>query len=224
MTEICSDHNPVQHRDGKPPWCKICGLTENFKKPVSKFLKSVDIPPSNDWLQTFSGKAFYPLEPRIEDIDIYDIGHSLAMQCRYNGHVSSFYSVAEHSVHVSRVVPSEDALWALLHDSTETYVGDMIRPLKKNIELFSEIEYRIMRKIVDKFNLQSYSMPDSVREADNRIIENERIALLKDPPLPWTFVGEPYPEINIQAWDPLVAEYQFFNRFFELTGIRTKES
>lgn len=29
----CPDHNPVQHRDGKPPWCPVCRLTANWKNP-----------------------------------------------------------------------------------------------------------------------------------------------------------------------------------------------
>lgn len=30
----CPDHRPVQHRDGKPPWCKTCGLTAYGVEPV----------------------------------------------------------------------------------------------------------------------------------------------------------------------------------------------
>jgi hypothetical protein len=33
----CADHNPVQHRDGKPPWCKACGRTADGSEPVSRF-------------------------------------------------------------------------------------------------------------------------------------------------------------------------------------------
>lgn len=54
-----------------------------------------------DWMQTFSGIQFYPLDPRVEDVRIEDIARALAMQCRYNGHVTRFYSVAEHSVRVA---------------------------------------------------------------------------------------------------------------------------
>ena len=35
--EVCTDHKPIQHRDGKPPWCRECGLTKDFKEPKSKF-------------------------------------------------------------------------------------------------------------------------------------------------------------------------------------------
>lgn len=36
-TSTCGDHRPVQHRDGKPPWCKSCGLTASFAVPHSRF-------------------------------------------------------------------------------------------------------------------------------------------------------------------------------------------
>ena len=29
----CSNHEPVQHRDRKPPWCRRCGLTAAGTKP-----------------------------------------------------------------------------------------------------------------------------------------------------------------------------------------------
>lgn len=32
----CSNHNPVQHRDGKPPWCRACGLTADYQEPRSR--------------------------------------------------------------------------------------------------------------------------------------------------------------------------------------------
>lgn len=51
----------------------------------------------SSWLQTFTGKKIFPLNPRTEDICIADIAHSLSMQCRYNGHTKLFYSVAQHS-------------------------------------------------------------------------------------------------------------------------------
>ncbi|MFN9113590.1 MAG: phosphohydrolase, partial [Bacteroidota bacterium] len=70
------------------------------------------------WIQTFSGIAFWPLDPKPEHVRIADIAHALSMKCRYNGHTRKFYSVAEHSVLVSRHVPEEDALWALLHDAS----------------------------------------------------------------------------------------------------------
>lgn len=217
---VCSDHKPVQHRDGKPPWCNKCGLTAHYTAPKSRFEKKIEEPPpSNEWMQTFTGKAFFPFTCQPEDINIFDIAHSLAMQCRYNGHTERFYSVAEHCVLMSQWVPEKDALWALLHDATEAYVGDMVRPIKKHMPDYIRIEKAIMSMICIKFDLP-FTMPESVYEADNRIIENERAALLKSPPLPWTVHGSPLPDIEIHGWDPTVAEYQYYNRFVELMDAR----
>lgn len=88
------------------------------------------------WITTYpTCTKFYPQQPLPEDVHIEDIAHSLAMQSRFLGHVSRFYSVGEHSCHVADWVWSvtEDKLaaaCALLHDGEETYVGDMPRPVK----------------------------------------------------------------------------------------------
>lgn len=36
-THECENHKPVQHRDGKPPWCRECGLDKNYQEPISIF-------------------------------------------------------------------------------------------------------------------------------------------------------------------------------------------
>ena len=65
---------------------------------------------SNNCIQTYTGKRFTPDDPRPEDLDIRDFAHSLSLLCRYNGHCQVFYSVADHSVRVSRQCPPEAAL------------------------------------------------------------------------------------------------------------------
>lgn len=72
------------------------------------------------WIQTSTGRKFYPLSPNDSDVSILDIARALSMQCRFGGHVRRFYSVAEHSVHVSNHVSRENALWGLLHHLLET--------------------------------------------------------------------------------------------------------
>jgi hypothetical protein len=91
-------------------------------------------------MQLLSGKAFYVTDPKPEDIDILDIAHSLSMQCRYNGHTKGFYSVAEHSVLVANLVPPRLRLQALLHDASEAYVGDVIRPIKRLLKNRPQID------------------------------------------------------------------------------------
>src|ERR1700677_3623058 len=61
-------------------------------------------PTRGPWIQTCTGRAFYPSDPRPEYIDINDVAHALSMQCRFTGHVKKFYSVAEHSLRVSWLI------------------------------------------------------------------------------------------------------------------------
>lgn len=168
------------------------------------------------WMQTFTGGQFFPLDPRADEVDVRDIAHSLAMQCRYNGHTRVFYSVAEHCVLMSRVVSRENALWALLHDATEAYVGDMVRPLKRHMPHFCAVEDQVMLTIAEHFGIDA-TMPPEVHRADTRILLNERAALFDKPAGDWGIDLEPL-EVTIQAWSPAQAEQEYLLRFAELTG------
>lgn len=124
------------------------------------------------WLKmTKPLKPFYPFDPRPEDIDITNIAWGLSMQCRFNGHVSEFYSVAQHSVIVSRIVESEHPfdnkliLQALLHDAHEAYIGDIVSPIKNLLPVFLEIEEKLDAVIMKKFGLDT-TIAEPVREAD----------------------------------------------------------
>lgn len=172
-------------------------------------------------MQTYNGRAFYPLDPRPEDIDPVDIAHALAMICRYGGHCREFYSVAEHCVLMSHAVAPEDALWALLHDAGETYVGDMVRPLKHSLPAYRVAEDNIMTAVCDRFGLE-HLCPPSVKEADLRILHDERNALMGHPPLPWTAIEQVKPlGVTIHCWSPPRASSEYLMRLGELVEDRT---
>lgn len=165
---------------------------------------------SDCWILTFSGIAFNLLEPRVEDINLTDIAHSLSMQCRFVGHCRRFYSVAEHSVNVSRNVSRNSKAWGLLHDASEAYIADMSKPLKLYSRLgvtYQEIEERLMRAICERFDLP-FTQPEEVTEADKRMLMTEKRDLLSESPIPWDNVGEPYPE-RIKCYTPTEAEMLF---------------
>jgi len=61
---------------------------------------------SEYWIQTHSGKRFDLLDPAPEMVDVGDIAHALGMICRFTGHCSRPYSVAEHCVWGSIVAES----------------------------------------------------------------------------------------------------------------------
>ena len=169
------------------------------------------------WIQTFTGKAFDVLRPSSDDVCIEDIAHALAHTCRYGGHSRSFYSVAEHCVWMSYTVDTDNALWALLHDASEAYVGDMMHPLKVNIPAFSLVEDRVMAAICERYDLFPF-MPQQVREHDLRICVDEAAALLGPPPKPWEALeGVPRLGIDVLCWEPAWAEHQYLHRFNQLT-------
>lgn len=177
--------------------------------------------PRSDWMQTYTGRAFYPLEPAAADIDPVDIAHALSLLCRYGGHVDRFYSVAEHCVLMSHAVAPENALWALLHDATEAYMGDLIRPLKLAMPAYREAEDRLMAAICDRFGIDP-ACPAEVKTADNRILRDERDELMMRPPLPWASIEDvPALGVRVQGWDPLTAKRAYLARLAELAEIRT---
>ncbi|MBR9652087.1 hypothetical protein [Thalassovita aquimarina] len=107
------------------------------------------------WIQTISGRKFPVGEPDPEQIDIEDIAHALSLLVRFNGHCTRFYSVAEHSVHVSHEVAPELALIGLLHDAAEAYLGDVPSPLKKQLSQFSEFEHKMELAIGECFGVDA---------------------------------------------------------------------
>lgn len=172
-----------------------------------------------DWMQTYTGRRFYPLDPRPEEIEPADIAHALSLLCRYGGHVDRFYSVAEHCVLMSQAVPSQDALAALLHDATEAYVVDVPRPLKRQLPGYATIEGQVWYAIAYRFGLDPV-LPASVKEADNRILIDERTALMPRAER-WGIDDEFQPlHVGIEGWGPATAEQTYLARLAELTGDR----
>lgn len=173
------------------------------------------------WIQVASGGILHVLDPRQEEINIVDIAHALSMMCRFTGHVRNFYSVAEHALHCSFLVPEEDALWALLHDAPEYALADLNRPVKHftNIgEEYSRVEKTIMNAICEKFGLQ-LDEPESVLKADNAMLYAEKEQLL--PFVEWTFNWTMNPKAadrKVRCWSPEIAKTEFLHRFFELTN------
>lgn len=208
----------VPRSDAQPP-------PGQSPRPVREGPHTGPQPRYGDWMQTYTGRQFWPLDPRDEELDIRDIAHALSHTCRYNGHVDRFYSVAEHSVLLSTVVSAENQLWALMHDAAEAYIGDMVRPLKRFMHKFQETENHLLHAIARKFNLPNQTMskagiiPPEVVTADTRILLNERAILMKAPPADWNLGKlKRLPGVEIIGWHPRHAEHMFLQRFEELGG------
>jgi len=165
------------------------------------------------WFQCFSGTEFYVLDPREEDIHIEDIAHALSNLCRFNGQIKTFYSVAQHSVHVSHLVPAEMAFEGLLHDGSEAYLGDMVRPLKIHMKDYQEAEERLETILARKFGLR-FPYPAEVKLADNVALMTEKRDL-QAVQLAWTKLAEPDPK-PLTPLGPGEAEKLFLDRYEEL--------
>lgn len=165
---------------------------------------------NGDWMQTITGRKFWPIDPRPEDIDIYDIAHALSMMCRFNGHCERFYSVAEHSIYVSRAVEGEYRKWALVHDAPEIYgIGDVVGPVKPHIAGYKPIEAKIMHAVCDRFNLP-HKQPDCIKQADCAILADEAEQIMGPKPDDWYLPFEPTGQ-KIVGYGPDEAKKMFLD-------------
>lgn len=182
-------------------------------------------------VHTGSGRLVDLYQPDPDTIHWGDIAHALANTCRFNAHTTRFYSVAEHCVRVSFCVPFEDALWGLIHDAAEAYIGDIVSPVKRLCPELYVVERALLNVICDKLGLP-HDMPASVLEADERMLATEAHSLLRGD-LSWC-TALPYPsspsdvtkqEIiapdmgpDFVPWSPDRAYSEWKGRLIELTG------
>ena len=140
----------------------------------------------NTFIITHTGERFYPWHPEDCNISIIDIAYALSNVCRFGGHSSRYYSVAEHSVTLSRYLvnvgcgPDEkrnNELWALLHDAAEAYIGDTVTPVKKMIPEFEVLEQGILACVASTFSL-SAKVPNTVTISDKQLMMDEAKALM----------------------------------------------
>lgn len=155
------------------------------------------------WIQTHSGRRFYPLDPRPEEVRLGDIAHALSRICRFSGHCTRFYSVAEHSLHVALHVAWEEApparpvvLAALLHDASEAYLCDLPRPIKHMPEMapYRTMEARVEAVIAERFGLPRETLAVVARH-DGRALATERRDLVQDRREDWGLRESPWPDM-----------------------------
>lgn len=165
---------------------------------------------------TQSGRYFNLLTPFLNEYDIEDIAHALAHLCRFGGHTYAFYSVAQHSVLCSQLVPHMDAYAALMHDAAEAFLGDVPSPLKQLLPDYRRLETEVEQAIFQRFGVP-HPLPASVKYADRVMLNSEQQDLMPPHADTWPLVeGLPrWPEA-IEPWTPLEAKAQFLSRYWEL--------
>ena len=126
-----------------------------------------------DCIRTNSGIYMNVFEPTPEMVCIEDIAHALTYQCRFGGHLTKFYSVAQHSLNCSYLINNDkNKLAALLHDASEAYLLDIPSPIKKGLSNYKEIEDKLMTVIAEKFGFD-FPLHDEVKESDKIMLELE---------------------------------------------------
>ncbi len=201
------------------------------------------VPRTEDtFIRTYTGLKFWPLNPWADDVIIEDIAHALSLVCRWTGHTYCFYSVAEHSIRVSKLAEQlflaeykrrdiatlamarEVALWGLLHDASEAYLCDVPSPLKHAPgfgQLYKGFERTLTAVIAERFDLIPH-MPSVVKEADVVLLNTEARDLMDVAEADvdeWRVAGARLPEA-IFPMDPQHAEVEFMRRFEALNMAR----
>lgn len=141
----------------------------------------------SEYITTYTGIHFKPTEPEPELIRVEDIAHALSMICRGNGHVHTFWSVAEHCIccakeAAARGLPDRMVLACLLHDASECYMSDVPTPFKKQLPEYEEREERLLRMIYEKFlgSALTEEEQEQLDEIDHALVLYDLEVLLKE--------------------------------------------
>lgn len=174
-----------------------------------------------DWIETYTGIKFYPLDPRPEEVDIRDIAHALSLICRFNGHCKHFYSVAQHSINVIDAMKSggvtnpESLLCGLLHDAAEAYLADISRPVKPFLQGYRNAEDKLQYLIYKAYGLEvTPHLSAIIHEFDDLVLHAEAMQLMKGD---WVIPNNI--TVCTDPREPREMEKLFLRAFKVLTGV-----
>lgn len=131
-------------------------------------------------MNTYTGKRFDPMQMTPEEVSLRDIAHALSLLCRGGGHMKYFYTVGLHSLNCAREAASRGwsdrlVLACLLHDASEAYLSDIIRPVKIHLSNYLEIEEQIMQTILTHFHLDDLTPEENAlwHQIDDEMLSQE---------------------------------------------------
>lgn len=102
--------------------------------------------------ETYSGRMVDLMDLSVEDMYLDDMLVPLSRIGRYGNHTRNLYSVGLHTIFCVELArmngESDDVIRYLLgHDLSESYLGDIPRPLKRNLSMYGEVEEDVQNKI-----------------------------------------------------------------------------
>lgn len=169
---------------------------------------------------TSRGQYFDFSAPERSVFGVAEIAHALAHICRFTGHCSQFYSVAQHAVLASYVVQPEHAYAALHHDDAEAFIGDVAKPLKLLLPDYQAIEARVEAAVLERMGILLPLHP-SIKWADKVMLATEQRDLMPKIEEPWACLQGVEPlDFQIKPWTPELAENAFLRRHRELQASR----
>jgi uncharacterized protein len=209
---------------------ETCASDRQIPEAMSKETPAIDTtagvsaPAMQPTILLQSGHYFNFLQPEQSTFTVEDIAHALAKVCRFAGHSRQFYSVAQHSVLVSRIVPPEMALRALFHDAAEAFLGDVTSPLKQLLPQYRELEARVEAAVLERLGLGARAAwPEHVRQtikrADLVLLATEQRDLMPPHDDEWAMLKGVRPlDAPIRPLDPAEAFALFMTEYWSLSG------
>lgn len=163
-----------------------------------------------------SGAYFDFEDPESSEFTIDDIAHALSLICRFTGQCIQFYSVAEHSIHASHIVPPGYEMEALLHDAPEAFIGDISKPLKMLLPDYKVIEDRAEVAVLGRFGITP-PLSQQTKLADLKMLRVEQVQAMGNTDR-WPLVAELQATgVTLEFWQPEEAKRRFLARFEELS-------
>lgn len=170
-----------------------------------------------DYIETYTGQAFYPFDPVPTEIEIKikDIAHSLSMQCRFNGHTKVFYSVAQHCVNIVKLMREdgcspEQIFAGLLHDASEAYITDVPKPIKPYLNNYREIENTLQSMIYQKYGLNTVDH-DLIKKYDDICLNIEGSTIM--PNVKYWAKEDSHRVIDLAEYKPSEVKVAFLQLF-----------
>jgi hypothetical protein len=156
--------------------------------------------------------------------------------CRFGGQVRVPYTVGQHSIYVWRALaeafPYDYLLQmhGLMHDASEAYLSDIVRPLKHQIPQYLEIEKQTQSTILNAFSITPLTPLGEkiLKSADNAVLAAEHRDLYPHSVWNWTLPDPPVPfkitPTNDWKWleETFIESYHHLKDLCSLPSISTE--